>query len=71
MKIVECREMKTLLCRYGTYKFEVCPFWLMNTPQTFHKMLGGVLPGLPFAVVHVYDVDILSKSKEEHVGHRK
>eukprot|EP00737_Agarophyton_chilense_P002014 gb/GEZJ01002279.1/.p1 GENE.gb/GEZJ01002279.1/~~gb/GEZJ01002279.1/.p1 ORF type:complete len:384 (+),score=41.68 gb/GEZJ01002279.1/:2514-3665(+) len=64
-----CKEKTTFVCRYGTYKFEVMPFELMNAPSTFQRMMDEVLRDLPFVMVYVDDVVISSKTMEEHLAH--
>lgn len=64
-----CKEMTTFICQFGTYKFEVMPFGLMNAPSTFQRIMNGVLRGLPFATVYVDDVVIFSEILEEHLVH--
>lgn len=61
----ECKEIMTFLCRYGTHKFEVMPFWLMNASSTFQNLMGVILQGLLFAMFHVDNVVIFSKNMEK------
>ena len=46
----KCKEMTTFVRRYGTYKFEVMPFGLMNAPSTFQRMMDAIFRGVPFFV---------------------
>eukprot|EP00737_Agarophyton_chilense_P004413 gb/GEZJ01005542.1/.p1 GENE.gb/GEZJ01005542.1/~~gb/GEZJ01005542.1/.p1 ORF type:complete len:328 (-),score=34.21 gb/GEZJ01005542.1/:1485-2468(-) len=62
-----CKDMTIFTYRYGTYKFEVMQFGLMNAPSTFQRMMDGVLYGMPFVMVYVADVDIFSRKLYEHL----
>ena len=61
--------MTTFVCRYGTYKFEVMPFGLMNVPSTFQRMMDTIVLGLKFVLVYLDDVVVFSKTLEEHLRH--
>ena len=65
----QCKEMTTFVCRYGTYKFEVIPFGLLNAPSIFQRMMDTIVRGLPFVRVYLDDVVIFSKTLEKHLGH--
>ena len=65
----QCKEMTTFVCRYGTYKFEVMPFGLMNAPSTFQRMMDTIFCGVPFVRVYLDDVVVFSKTLEEHLLH--
>ena len=65
----QCKEMTTFVCRYGTYKFEVMPFGLMNAPSTFQRIMNTNVRGLPFVRVYLDDVVVFSKTLEEHLRH--
>ena len=56
----ECKEFTTFVCRFGTFKFEVMPFGLMNAPSTFQRMMDVILAGLKFVRVYLDDVVVLS-----------
>ena len=38
-----CNEKTTIICRYGTFQFEVMPFGLMNSGATFQRMMDRIL----------------------------
>ena len=38
-----CKEMLTLICGYGMFQFEVMPFGLNNSGETFQRMMDNVL----------------------------
>ena len=65
----ECKEKTTFVCRYGTFKFEVMPFGLMNAPSTFQRMMDYVFRDLPFVRVYLDDVVVFSYSMSAHVEH--
>ena len=58
-----------LVCRYGTFQFEVMPFGLMNAPSTFQRMMDGVLKDLPFVRVYLHDLVVFSESLDVHLDH--
>lgn len=61
--------MRTVVCRYGSFKFEVMPFGLMNAPSTFQRMVDKVLCSMPFARVYLDDVVVFSANMEDHMKH--
>lgn len=64
-----CRDKTTFVCRFGTFRFEVMPFGLMNAPATFQRLMDRILEELPFVRVYMDDVIIFSKTLEEHLDH--
>ena len=64
-----CKEKTTFVCRYGTYKFEVMPFGLMNTPSTFQRMMDDVFRNLEFVRVYLDDVVVFSPNLATHLAH--
>ena len=62
-----CKEKTTFVCRYGTYKFEVMPFGLMNAPSTFQRMMDDVFRNLEFVRVYLVDVIVFSPDLDSHL----
>lgn len=62
-----CKEKTEFVCLYGTYRFEVKPFGLMNAPSTFQRMVDDVLKGLDFVRVYLDDLVIFSKTFENQM----
>lgn len=56
-------------CKYGTFRFEVMPFGLMNAPAIFQRMMIELLKDITFARVYIEDVVIFSASLEDHIEH--
>lgn len=67
----DCKEITTLVCRYGRLMFEVMIFGLMNARSTFQQMMDHVRRRLSFFRLYIEDVVIFSRSLKEHVTHLK
>ena len=65
----QCKEKTTFVCRYGTYKFEVMPFGLMNALSTFQRMMDLVFRDLGHVRCYLDDVVVHSRTLEEHIAH--
>ena len=65
----QCKEVTTFVCRYGTFKFEVMPFGLMNAPSIFQRMMDLIFRNCPFVRVYLDDVVFFSADLKEHVEH--
>lgn len=65
----ECKEMTTFVCRFGTFKFEVMTFGLMNSPSTFQRMMDQIVKDFTFVRVYLDDVVVFSESLIEHIVH--
>ncbi|CAB4424285.1 unnamed protein product [Rhizophagus irregularis] len=65
------REKSTFITRFGTYEFTVMPFGLCNAPATFQHLMDMVLRDIlwQFTVVYIDDINVGSKSFEEHLVH--
>ena len=64
-------EKTAFVTKFGTYEFSVMPFGLTNAPATFQRAMDIILDGIlwKFCVVFIDDINIYSKSKEEHFKH--
>ncbi|GES92926.1 retroviral-like aspartic protease 1 [Rhizophagus clarus] len=65
------REKSTFITRFGTYEFTVMPFGLCNAPATFQRLMDTVLRDIlwQFVVVYIDDINVGSKTFEEHLLH--
>ena len=64
------RDKTAFTMPFGLFEFEVLPFGLHNGPATFQRMKNDVLRDCwSFSGAYVDDVEVFSKSWEEHVGH--
>ena len=64
-----CAEETTVVCKFGTYRFEVMPFGLMNASATFQRLMDKFLEGADFVRIYVDDVVVFSESEEDHMEH--
>lgn len=65
------REKSTFITRFGTYEFTVMPFGLCNALATFQRLMDTVLRDIlwQFVVVYIDDINVGSKTFEEHLSH--
>lgn len=65
------REKTTFITRFGTYEFTVMPFGLCNAPATFQRLMDTVLRDIlwHFVVVYIDDINVGSKTFDEHLLH--
>lgn len=64
-----CKKYKTFVTRFGTFSFEVTPFGLINTPETFQMMMDHFFEDLLFARAFLDDVIIHSTTMKYHLEH--
>lgn len=62
-----CKEKTTFVCGFGTFRFEVMPFGLINAPATFQQLMCHIVEGFPFVRVYLDYVVMFSKTMEEHI----
>lgn len=65
----QSREKTAFTCRQGLFKFDMMPFGLCNGTSTFQRLMDVVLGKLKWqcALVYVNDINIHSKTFEEHM----
>jgi hypothetical protein len=65
------KEKTAFITQFGTYQFTVMPFGLCNAPATFQRLMDDVLQDLlwDFVVVYLDDLNIFSRTFEEHLTH--
>ena len=65
------REKSTSITKFRTYEFTVMPFGLCNAPATFQRLMDIVFRDIlwQFVVVYIDDINIGSKTFEEHLLH--
>ncbi|KAF8823985.1 hypothetical protein HHX47_DHR9000281 [Lentinula edodes] len=74
VRIAEGDEWKTTFrTRYGSYKWKVMPFSLMNAPAAFQQFVNDIFSDMLDVCVIVYldDILIYSDTPEEHREHVK
>jgi len=55
--------------RYGQYEYKVMPFWLVNTPATFHTMMNKILKEFldPRVVICQDDMLIHAENMDDYI----
>ena len=63
------KQKTAFISHMGLFHFNVMPFGLCNAPQTFQRLMNGVLSGLTWeeCLVYLDDVIIYSRTFEEHL----
>lgn len=66
-------EKSTFITKFGTFEFKVMPFGLCNAPATFQRLMDTVLRDIlwQFVIVYIDDINVASKTFEEHLEHLK
>ena len=54
---------------FGKYEYLKVPFGLEQAPVYFQELINKVLKHLPFAIAYLDDINIYSKTAEEHLDH--
>ena len=54
---------------FGKYEYLKVPFGLAQAPEYFQELMNKVLKDLPFAIAHLDDIIIYTKTAEEHLDH--
>ncbi|GES73591.1 retroviral-like aspartic protease 1 [Rhizophagus clarus] len=69
----EDKSKTAFITRNGMYEFNVIPFGLCNVPGTFQRCMNNILKDMLWKNTMVYldDVNIYSKTFEEHLQHLK
>lgn len=65
------REKTAFITQFGTFQFTVMPFGLCNAPATFQRLMDEVLHDelWKFVVVYLDDLNIYSRTFDEHLQH--
>ena len=62
-----CKEKASLMCRYGTFQFEVIPFGLIDSQAIFQRMMDRILLRVNNVSCYVEGMVIFSGNEEEHL----
>ena len=54
---------------FGKYEYVKVPFRLAQAPAYFQELMTGILKDFNFAIAHLDDIIIFSKTAEEHLSH--
>jgi hypothetical protein len=62
-------EKTAFISREGLYEFKVMPFGLCNAPTTFQRAIDSILDeyNWNFAIVYIDDINVYSKTWEDHL----
>jgi len=65
------KEKTAFITSFGIYQFNVMPFGLTNAPATFQRLMDSLFSKLvgKSVVVYLDDLNIYSKTFDEHLGH--
>ena len=64
------QDKTTIVTPFGKWEFNMVPFGLTQEPAYFQALNSKVLEGLNhFAISHLDDIIIFSKTEEEHLQH--
>ncbi len=71
MHFKEDEDLITFRIKYGTYKYLIMPFELINEPSTFQNFMNDILMDYldEFVVAYLDDIIVYSNSKREHIKH--
>ena len=66
----EDRHKAAFCTPFGLFEFNVMPFGLQGAPETFQRLMDGLIRGLSsFASAHLDDLIICSSTWEDHMRH--
>ena len=67
----ESIQKTAFISREGLYEFNVMPFGLCNAPATFQRAMDNMLGDYnwKFAMVYIDDINVFSRTFEEHIQH--
>ena len=54
---------------FGKYEYIKVPFGLAQALAYFQELMTGILKDFPFAIAHLDDIIIFSKTPQEHLSH--
>lgn len=63
----EVKEKTIFISRFGTFKFEVMPFGLINVPSRFQRLMDKVFMDVPYVRVYLDKVFIFYSTLEGHM----
>nr|QVY19275.1 p194 [Agapanthus tungrovirus] len=59
----------TFTCSIGLFTWKVCPFGIANAPCAFQRFMQETFGHLPFCLIYIDDILVLSKDKNQHKSH--
>ena len=63
------REKLAFLTPWGLYEWNRMPFGIKTAPMFFQKAMQEVFHDMPYVLIYLDDIVILSDSEEEHIKH--
>ncbi len=67
----EDEDLTTFRIKYGTYKYLIMPFELINGSFTFQNFMNDILMNYldEFVIAYLNDIIVYSNSKKKHIKH--
>ena len=65
----EDRPKTAFVFNNKTYEWNVMPFGPTNAPPHFQKIMDKIFNDLPFVMVYMDDITVISKTPKEHMAH--
>lgn len=62
----DSQKLTTFLTPFGRFKFCKLPFGITSAPEFFQRCMNKILGDLPNTAVHMDDILVWGRSKEEH-----
>ena len=65
----EDRYKTAFIAHHGLFEFNRMTFGFVNAPAAFQRAMDFIFKDLPFVIVYLDDILIMSKTEQEHLTH--